>query len=388
MPGINGHNPQAYLGSWKNWDAVSGNISGTWRTSSDVYVNHNGVWKQVWVRLTAPTAGSTSITSSTLSDEIATVSWTPGVGQEGFRVYRNGSLIATTAANATSYNDSLPALQTTYTYTVSAFAGSTETAQIAAGTARVEISVPTSSDASLARDWSYVDNDWDGVNIQFNISASGSFTNVTSFQYSIDNGANWLTPTNSLLASQNISLSENQEVNVRWRVVRTYKSVPYTGGISPNKNIKAGQPLKRNASQNFNYNKTAFRGQTIGETVNFTGGFGTVIDSYQFRNVDDVGSSLLANYTRRFIFRRPSGAGGDISIPFGSSSVSGTSDNNGDYVQGPFTNYVDGTYSISLISASSGVGGWSSSTSGVYLTFTIRFTGRSIAQIAVAYSIT
>jgi hypothetical protein len=378
MPGINGHNPQAYLGSWKNWDAVSGNISGTWRTSSDVYVNHNGTWKQVWVRLTAPTGGSTS-----LSDVTATISWTAGVGQEGFKLYRNGTFVKNVAANATSTTDTLPALNTTYTYTVSAFAGTTETAQISCGAGVSQgVGVPTTS-VVVTTDWAYTNNDWNGQPITFNTTCT-VVANATSYQWSLNGGTSAGGTANR---AYSFNLNENAVVNVRWRAVRVYAGVTYNGAWSNTKTVNAGQPLKRNASQNFNYNKTAFRGQTIGETVNFTGGFGTVIDSYQFRNVDAVNSSLLANNTRRVIFRRPSGAGGDIGIPFGSGSASGTSDNSGNYVQGPFTNYVDGTYSISLISDPN-VGGWSSSTSGVYLTFTIRFTGRSISQGAVAYSIT
>jgi hypothetical protein len=128
MPGINGHTPKAYLGSWKDWEAVQGNLSGAWRIASDVYVKDGGVWKQVWVRLTEPTSGSTS-----LSDVTATISWTAGVGQEGFKLYRNGTFVKNIAANATSTTDTLPALNTTYTYTVSAFAGTTETAQISCG---------------------------------------------------------------------------------------------------------------------------------------------------------------------------------------------------------------------------------------------------------------
>jgi hypothetical protein len=380
MPGINGHNPQAYLGSWKNWDAVSGNISGTWRTSSDVYVNHNGTWKQVWVRLTAPTAGSTS-----LSDVTATISWTAGVGQEGFKLYRNGTFVKN-VTSGTSTTDSLPTLNDTYTYTVSAYAGATETAQISCGAGVSQgVGTPTSS-VSINTDWAYTNNDWNGNQIVFNTSCT-EVANATDYQYSLSNPPHEVVGTQAG-RSTTFNMNEDEIYYVRWRARRTYNGVTYTGPYSNTNTVNAGQPLKRNASQNFNYNKTAFRGETIGETVNFTGGFGTVIDSYQFRNVDAVGSSLLANDTRRVIFRRPSGAGGDISIPFGSSPTSGTSDNSGDYVQGPFTNYVDGTYSISLISASSGVGGWSSSTSGVYLTFTIRFTGRSISQSAVAYSIT
>ena len=378
MPGINGHTPKAYLGSWKDWEAVQGNLSGAWRIASDVYVKDGGVWKQVWVRLTEPTSGSTS-----LSDVTATISWTAGVGQEGFKLYRNGTFVKNVAANATSTTDTLPALNTTYTYTVSAFAGTTETAQISCGAGVSQgVGVPTTS-VVVTTDWAYTNSDWNDQPITFNTTCT-VVANATSYQWSLNGGTSVGGTANR---AYSFNLNENAVVNVRWRAVRVYAGVTYNGDWSNTKTVNAGQPLKRNASQNFDYNKTAFRDQTVGETVNFVSGFGTVIDSYQFRNVDAVNSSLLANDTRRVIFRRPSGAGGDISIPFGSSNVSGTGDNSGNYVQGPFSNYVDGTYSISLISDPN-VGGWASTTSGVYLTFTIRFTGRSVAQIAVAYSIT
>jgi hypothetical protein len=374
MPATNGHSAKAYFdGLWRDWNAVQGNLDGTWRLASDVFVRQNDEWKKVWVRLTGPTGGSTS-----LSDVTATISWTPGVGQDGFRIYRDGSLIGTTAANATSFSTALPALQTTYTYTVSAFAGSTETAQIAAGTARREVDAPTNSTATILTDWGYVNNDWNGSAIYFTISCTGSIQ--TGFQYSLDNGASWSggSPSNSA----NVWFNENTEVNVRWRVWRNYNSVFYYSSASTSVvNIKTGRPLKRNPAENVNYNKTAQGVTTVGETVDF-GAFGVVVDSYQFRSVDAVGSSLLANSTRRVTFRRPSGAGGDIVIPYGSSPTSGTSDGGGTYQQGPFTNYVAGFYGLSTIGS-----GWPGSGQ-PYVTYTLRFTVRSIAQTAIAYTIT
>jgi hypothetical protein len=327
--------------------------------------------------LTAPPSGSTS-----LSDVTATISWTAGVGQEGFRIYRGGSLIGTAAANATTFNNVLPALQTTYTYTVSAFAGATETAQTSAGTARAEVG-GTTSYASIATDWGYANDTWNNNQITFNTSCD-AVSNATGYQASYDSGA-----TVAFTGGNSTSFGLNQDgaVNIKWRAYRTYNSVNYFGAFSSNtKTVNAGRPLIRNAAENVNYNKQVYRGQTVGETVDF-GAFGTVVDSYIFRAVDAVGSSLLANDTRRVIFRRPSGAGGDISIPFGASNVSGTGDDSGTYSQGPFTNYVAGQYAVSAISASSGVGGWSASST-PYISYQLRFVVRSIQQVNVAYSIT
>lgn len=373
MPGINGHDPKAYLsGSWKNWEAVSGNINGTWRTGSDVYVNHNGTWKQVWVRLTAPTNGSRSI-----SDTTVTIYWTPGVGQEGFKLYRDGVFVKNVAANATQTTDSLPALNTTYTYTVSAYAGSTETAQISCGAAvGFSVGTPTAS-VSINTDWGYTNNTWNGNQIVFNTSCT-AVTSASGYQYSLDNGSTAAATLST--TSTTFNLNQDNEVNVRWRAYRTYNSVNYFGPWSNTKNVKAGRPLTRNAAQNQDYNKTVRFDQNIGETVDF-GAFGVVVDSYEFRNVDAVGSSLLANSNRRVTFHRPAGAGGDIVIPYGPSSTSGTGDDNGNYKQGPFTNYVAGYYGVETF------GSWSVAST-PYVTYTLRFTVRTIAQLPVAYSIT
>ena len=381
MPGINGHTPQAYnAGQWKNWEAVSGNINGTWRTGSDVYVNHNGTWKQVWVRLTAPTGNST-----TLSDVTATISWTPGVGQEGFKLYRNGAFVKNVAANATSTTDVLPALNTTYTYTVSAYAGSTETEQVSCGAGVANNISKQGCNVSINRDWGYSNDTWDGNQILFNTDCI-NFGSLYGYEYSYNSGS---TVAGTISSTSTVfGLNQDGEVNVAWRSYRTYNGTTFYGPWSDSVNVKAGRPLTRSAPITQTTTFNVFRGQTIGAEPNYIANFGTVVDSYEFREVDAVNSSLLANDTRRVVFRRPAGAGGDISIPYGSSSTSGTGDDSGDYKQGPFTNYVDGFYGISVISASSGVGGWSSNTSGVYLNYKLRFVVRNITQIAVAYSIT
>jgi hypothetical protein len=374
MPGANGNVPKAYLGgTWKDWNAVQGKLDGTWKLSSDVYMKHNGEWKKVWVRLTAPTNGSTS-----LSDVTATISWTPGVGQEGYKLYRNNVYVKDVPANATQTTDTLPALQTTYTYTVSAFAGPTETEKISCG-AGVSQGVGTpSSSTSINRDWGYSNSTWDGQQILFYTSCT-AVTNATSYQWSLDNGST----AGGTEADRDLVFGMNQDQTfyVRWRAYRTYLGVTYYGAWSNTNTVYAGRPLTRNAAQNFDYNKTVRFDETIGETVNFTGGFGTVIDSYEFREVDAVGSSLLANSVRRVTFRRPSGAGGDIAIPYGSSTTSGTGDDGGNYRQGPFTNYVDGFYGVSTF------GSWSVAST-PYVTYKLRFTGRSIAQVNISYSIT
>ena len=371
MPGTNGHTPKAYnAGVWKDWNAVQGNLNGTWRLASDVFVRHNNEWKKVWVRLTAPTAGSSSISHVT-----ATISWTPGVGQDGFKLYRNGVFVKDViGANTTT--DTVPAMQTNYAYTVSSFAGVTESAQIACGTVSAQVPGVTAF-ITINRDWAYSNSTWDNQPILFNASCSAA-TNATGYQYSNDNGASVaFTGGNYVLVSSN----QNLTYPTVWRAYINYNGVNYFGAWSNTVTIYAGRPLVRNAPENANYNQTVRGITTVGETVDF-GAFGVVVDSYQFRVVNVVGSSLLANSTRRVTFRRPAGAGGDIVIPYGSSPTSGTSDDGGNYQQGPFTNYVPGFYGLSTIGA-----GWPGAPDEPYVTYTLRFTVRSIAQGAIAYSI-
>jgi len=48
------------------------------------------------------------------------VEWNDGSGKTGYRIYRNGALLATLPAGETSYTDN-PALGGPYTYAVEAF---------------------------------------------------------------------------------------------------------------------------------------------------------------------------------------------------------------------------------------------------------------------------
>ncbi len=63
---------------------------------------------------TAVSAGQVNLTWNAATDD---------TGVAGYTVYRNGSPIATTGANATSYSDTSVAAATTYAYTVDAFDG-------------------------------------------------------------------------------------------------------------------------------------------------------------------------------------------------------------------------------------------------------------------------
>jgi hypothetical protein len=372
MPGVNGHNPQAYLGSWKNWDAVQGNLSGTWRLASDVYVKDGGTWKQVWVRLTAPTGGSTS-----LSDVTATISWTAGVGQEGFKLYRNGTFVKN-VTSGTSTTDSLPTLNDTYTYTVSAYAGATETAQISCGAGVSQgVGTPTSS-VSINTDWAYTNNDWNGNQIVFNTSCT-EVANATDYQYSLVNIPNEVVGTQAG-RSTTFNMNEDEIYSVRWRARRTYNGVTYTGPYSSTNTVNAGRPLKRTARTD-DYPVEAWADQER-YTVSGIGVFdrldttyianSAIVDSYQFRNLSINFGSQITSSTRSIVMSKP---GTNITLS-GSPFVS-----NG-YNSSVFTDYVDQRYRIDPQGT-----GWFNFNNASKLTGTIRFNIRFISQTAIAFTI-
>src|SRR6266540_3268396 len=71
---------------------------------------------------TTPPSVPTGLTASAVSSSQINLSWTASsdnVGVSGYRVYRNGTQIATTSA--TSFADTSLAASTTYSYTVAAY---------------------------------------------------------------------------------------------------------------------------------------------------------------------------------------------------------------------------------------------------------------------------
>jgi len=159
MPGFGGNTVRAYLttqtgASWRDWANVQGYL-GSWRQASDVYVRDNGTWKKVWIRLVGPTSVTVSGTSTSLS---RTLSWSGAVGAEGYKIYRNGSLVSTiTNGASTSTAITLPDFEVDYTYSVSAYFASVETATTSASPARATLPAPTLS-GSLARGYTYSNN--------------------------------------------------------------------------------------------------------------------------------------------------------------------------------------------------------------------------------------
>lgn len=368
MPGIDGNTPKAYnAGVWKDWNAVQGNLDGTWRLASDVYVKNADIWKRVWVRLTAPTGGSSSISHVT-----ATISWTAGVGQEGFKLYRNGVFVKNVAGTTTT--DVVPAMQTNYAYTVSAYAGSTETAQLSCGTVSAQVPNVTAS-VTINRNWTYVNDSWDGQAILFNTACTAA-ANATGYQYSNNNGSSVAyTGTNSLL----VSSSQDLTYPIVWRAYINHNGVDYFGAWSNTVNIYAGRPqIRTQETQDIPFDAWADQERyytAFGAFDRLDAGYlaaNILVDSYQFRNLTVNFASQITSSTRSIVISKP---GTNITL-------SGTPYVSNGYNSSVFTNYADQRFRVDPQST-----GWFNYNNTNKLSGTIRFIVRPVTQIAVGYTI-
>jgi len=379
MPGANGHTPQAYLAaSWKNWEAVSGNLSGTWRTASDVYVNHNGTWKQVWVRLTAPTNGSTSISHVT-----ATISWTAGVGQEGFKLYRNNIFVKNVSAGSTSTTDVVPAMYTNYTYTVSAYAGETETEKISCGSAvQATIGTPTLS-SSITTNWGYTDDSWNGSNLVFtNTSTSVSNAGGYRFEYNYANLGGFISYNTTASTSVTLETPQDYDVTARVQAYVDHNGTRYYGSFSNSRRLLSGRPQIR-TQQNDNYtfeswsDQERYSGPGLSNSstlpVSYTAN-NVIVVSYQFRGLTANFASQITSSTRNVVLIRP---GTNVTL-------SGTPYISNGYNSEVFTNYSDAINGYRVDCTGTG---WFPFNNANKLTGTIRFVVRVITQAAVAASV-
>jgi hypothetical protein len=371
MPAANGHSAKAYLnGSWRDWAAVQGNLNGTWRLASDVFVRQNNEWKKVWVRLTGPTAGSSSISHVT-----ATISWTAGVGQDGFKLYRNGTFVKNViGANTTT--DVVPTMQANHVYTVSAYAGTTETAQIPCGTVRAEVGSTTAS-SSIITNWGYVNDSWNGNQIVFG-SSCVAVPNATGYERFL----RWEFPTDiqtfltdyGATNTSSYGLGQDYTAYTQWRAYVDHNSVRYYGAWSNQSNVTAGRPQIRTAStQDIAFDAwldqeryyTGFGAVT--ELNTSYNAFNTIVDSYQFRNFTVNFSSQITGTNRTIVISKPG-----TNITLGPSGIGNGWDSS------VFTDYVDQRFRVDPQGNS-----WFSFNNANKLSGVIRFNVRAITQTAV-----
>jgi hypothetical protein len=303
----------------------------------------------------------------------ATISWTAGVGQDGFKLYRNGTFVKNViGANTTT--DVVPAMQTNYAYTVSAYAGATETAQISCGTVSAQVPNVTAF-MSINRNWAYINDSWDGQAILFNASCSAA-ANATGYQYSNDNGASV-----AFTGGNYVLVSSNQDLTYPtvWRAYITHNGVNYFGAWSNTVTIYAGRPQIRTAStQDIAFDAWADQERyytgfgAVTELNTSYNAFNTIVDSYQFRNLTVNFASQITSSTRSITISRP---GTNITLS-GSPFVSNGWDSS------VFTNYVDQRFRVDPSGS-----GWFNFNNASKLSGTIRFNVRAVTQAAISYTI-
>lgn len=97
----------------------------SWHVKARNSVGESG-WSSTW-NFTVRPAAPTNLSASAVSCSQVNLSWSDNSGnEEGYKVYRNGNLIATLGTGVTSYQDTGLSASTTYSYTVKAFRGNIE----------------------------------------------------------------------------------------------------------------------------------------------------------------------------------------------------------------------------------------------------------------------
>jgi hypothetical protein len=139
-------------------------------------------------RLSVPSFASNCIATDNLCDRI-TVTWSDNSSNEtGFKIYRNGSLITTTAANTTIYNDTPSAGTYSYYIVATNSCGNSSQSNSNSGT---RLSVPSAASNCVATDnlcdritvtWSDNSSNETGFKVYRNSSLIGTTSsNVTSY---------------------------------------------------------------------------------------------------------------------------------------------------------------------------------------------------------------
>jgi hypothetical protein len=265
-------------------------------------------------------------------------------------------------------------MQTNYAYTVSAFAGPTETAQISCGTVSAQVPNVTAF-MNINRNWAYINDSWDGQAILFNASCTAA-ANATGYQYSNDNGASVaFTGGNYVL----VSSSQDLTYPTVWRAYINYNGVNYFGAWSNTVTIYAGRPqIRTQETQDIPFDAwldqeryyTAFGAVT--ELNTSYSAFNILVDSYQFRNLTVNFASQITSSTRSITISRP---GTNITLS-GSPFVSNGWDS------AVYTNYADQRYRIDPSGS-----GWFNFNNANKLSGTIRFVVRPVTQSAIGATI-
>ncbi len=112
-------------GTSKNIGSQWAGYTYSWHVKARNGTNESG-WSNTWTFTVRPGAPSNLSASAFACNQI-NLSWTDNSGnEEGYKVYRNGNLIATLPSGTISYPDTGLSQNTTYSYIVKAYRGSIE----------------------------------------------------------------------------------------------------------------------------------------------------------------------------------------------------------------------------------------------------------------------
>ena len=112
-------------GSSKNIGSQWAGYTYSWHVKAKNNVGESG-WSSTW-NFTIRPGAPTNLNASAVSCSQINLSWNDNSGnEEGYKIYRNGNLIATLGSGVTSYQNTGLSGNTTYSYSVKAYRGSIE----------------------------------------------------------------------------------------------------------------------------------------------------------------------------------------------------------------------------------------------------------------------
>lgn len=112
-------------GTSKNIGAQWSGYQYLWHVKARNSAGESG-WSPTWAFTVYP-GTPTNVNASSISCSQINLAWSDNSGsEEGYKVYRNGSLIATLGSNVTSYQDTGLTGDTSYSYTITAYRGNIE----------------------------------------------------------------------------------------------------------------------------------------------------------------------------------------------------------------------------------------------------------------------
>ena len=291
----------------------------------------------------------------------------------------NNVFVKNVSAGSTSTTDVVPAMYTNYTYTVSAYAGATETSRISCGSAvQATVGTPTLS-SSITTDWGYTNDSWNGSNLVFtNTSTSVSNAGGYRFEYNYANLGGFISYNTTTSTSVTLETPQDYDVTARVQAYVDHNGTRYYGSFSNSRRLLSGRPQIRTARTD-NYSVEAwdtterYNGVVAGSLSTTYTAQNILVDSFQFRNLTATFASQITSSTRSVVIRKP---GDNITL-------SGTPYISNGYNTDEFTNYADTGYRIDPTGT-----GWFPFDSANKLTGTIRFKVRYVSQAASAASVT